>query len=133
MVLSDKKRKAVELLFESTEGEVAKKLKVSLETLAHWIEEMEFREALNFQMKGYQRTTTRMLSLLYLEACQELRGIIHDRDDKNRHRVAVDVLKAGGVLKDGTLEEVDYDPIGALIESLSEEEDGKEEERGGEE
>ena len=46
-MLSEKKKRAVELLFEDTEGEVAKKLKVSLETLAHWIEELEFREALN--------------------------------------------------------------------------------------
>ena len=127
-MLSEKKRRAVDLLFEHTEGEVAKKLKVSLETLAQWIEEMEFREALNFQMKGYQRTTSRMLALLYLECCRELRAIIHDKEDKNRHRVAVDLLKAGGVLKEGELSEVGYDPIEALIESLSEE-DGKPEKK----
>ena len=104
-MLTEKKRRAVELLFEDTEAEVAKKLKISLETLVQWIEELEFREALNGQIKGYQRSTTRLLSRLYLECCRELSVIIHDKEDKNRHRVAVDLLKAGGILREGPLEE----------------------------
>ena len=104
-MLTEKKRRAVELLFEHTEGEVAKKLKIGLETLVQWIEELEFREALNGHMKGYQRSTTRLLSRLYLECCRELNVIIHDRDDKSRHKVALDLLKAGGILREGPLEE----------------------------
>ena len=104
-MLSEKKRRAVDLLFEQTEGEVAKKLKVSLETLVHWIEELEFREAVNGQMKGHKRSTTRMLSLLYMECCRELSRIIHDKEDKTRHKVALDLLKAGGIFGDGPLEE----------------------------
>ena len=104
-MLSEKKRRAVELLFEDTEGEVAKKLKVSLETLVQWIEELEFREALNGQMKGHKRSTTRMLSLLYMECIRELGRIIHDKEDKTRHKVALDLLKAGGLLREGPLEE----------------------------
>lgn len=128
-MLNERKRKAVELLFEDTEAEVAKKLKIGLETLAHWIEELEFREALNLHMKGYQRTTARMLTLLYLECCRELREIVHDKDDKSRYKVAVDILKAGGVLKDGPLYGDDSDPIGDLIESLSTDDDDKEHEK----
>ena len=104
-MLTEKKRRAVELLFEDTEAEVAKKLKISLETLVQWIEELEFREALNGHMKGYQRSTTRLLSRLYLECCRELNAIIHDKEDKTRHRVALDLLKAGGLLREGPLEE----------------------------
>ena len=104
-MLTEKKRRAVELLFEHTEGEVAKRLKTSLDTLVSWIEELEFREAVNGHMKGYQRSTTRLLSRLYLECCRELSVIIHDKEDKNRHRVALDLLKAGGILREGPLEE----------------------------
>ena len=134
-MLSEKKRRAVDLLFEDTEGEVAKKLRVSLETLVHWIEELEFRDAINGQMKGYQRSTTRLLSLLYLECCRELGRIIHDKEDKNRHKVALDLLKAGGILREGPLVEGDDDPIGDLVRRLEEEDEVEEmrEEEDGEE
>ena len=125
-MLSEKKRHAVELLFEETEGEVAKKLKVSLETLVHWIEELEFRDAINGQMKGYQRSTTRMLSLLYLECCRELGRIIHDKEDKTRHKVALDLLKAGGILREGPLIEGDDDPVADMLRRMEEEDEVKE-------
>lgn len=127
-MLSEKKRRAAELLFEDTETEVAKKVKVSLDTLVHWIEELEFREMLNGQMKGYQRATNRLLSRLYVECCRELNHIIHDREDKSRHKVALDLLKAGGILREGPLEErPEEESVDEIIARLSME--GEERER----
>ena len=122
-MLSEKKRKAVEMLFEDTEAEVARKLKINLETLTQWVEELEFRQAVGLHMKGYQRATGRMLSVLYWLCCRELKAMVQDKEDKSRYKVAVDLLKAGGVLKEGALYGDDSDPIGDLIESLSKESD----------
>ena len=127
-MLTEKKRRAVEMLFESTEGEVATRLRISRQTLEHWIEELEFRQSIYGTMKGYRRATARMLSLLYLDACRELSAIIHDKEDKTRHRVAVDILKASGMLREDPLESEDYDPIGDLVERLSQEDESESEE-----
>jgi hypothetical protein len=120
-MLTEKKRRAVELLFECTEAEVARKLRISRRTLESWIGELEFRQAINGQINGNRRATVRMLSLLYLDSCRELSAIVHDKDDKTRHRVAVDILRASGLLKEGP-EEEDGDGIEELLARLGEEE-----------
>ena len=131
-MLTEKKRRAVELLFEGTEAEAAVKLRISRQTLEEWLEEREFRQAIRRYSAANRRATSRMLSSLYLEACRELNVVIHEREDRNRHRAMVDILKAGGLLKEGPVEE-DEEPgyVDRLLDRLAEAHE--EEEAGGDE
>lgn len=110
-MLSEKKRKAVELLFECLEGDVLTKLRLSKQMLDTWSEDWEFKDAIAAQVKSNRRTAVRLLSKLYLDAVLELREIITEKEDKNRHKVIVDVLKASGLLIPGSMEdELDSNP-----------------------
>ena len=128
-MLSEKKRRAVELLFEGTEAEAAVKLRVSRQTLEEWMEEREFQQAIRRHATANRRATSRMLSSLYLEACRELNVVIHERDDRNRHRAMVDILKAGGLLKEGPVEEEEIETVDEVLARFAEEDS---EETGGE-
>jgi hypothetical protein len=128
-MLTEKKRRAVELLFEGTEAEAAVKLRISRQTLEEWMEDREFRQAIRRYSAANRRATSRMLSSLYLEACRELNVVIHERDDRNRHRAMVDILKAGGLLKDGPVEEEEYETVDEMLERIA---GGHEEEEAGE-
>jgi hypothetical protein len=132
-MLTEKKRRAVELLFEGTEAEAAVKLRVSRQTLEEWMEEREFQQAVSRYARATRRATSRMLSSLYLEACRELNVVIHERDDRNRHKAMVDILKAGGLLKEGPVDEEEIDTIDEILarygEESEEEETGEDEHR----
>lgn len=104
-VLTEKQRRAVDLLFQYSDAEVAAKLRVSRQELESWTDEPEFVKAINTTLKANRRAVIRTLSRLYLDACLELHAIIHEKEDKSRHRAMVDILKAGGFLKDKALEE----------------------------
>jgi len=127
-MLSQKKRRAVELLFEGTEAEAAVKLRISRQMLEEWMEDREFQQAVSRHARATRRATSRMLSSLYLEACRELNVVIHERDDRYRHRAMVDILKAGGLLKDGPVEEEDEEPgyVDRLLDRLAEEQEEEE-------
>ena len=126
-MLSEKKRRAVELLFEGTEAEAAAKLRISRQTLEEWMEDREFQQAVSRYARANRRATSRMLSSLYLEACRELNVVIHEREDRNRHRAMVDILKAGGLLKDEPVDE-DEEPgyVDRLLDRLAEEQEEEE-------
>ena len=104
-MLSEKKQKAVELLFEFTEAEVAAKLKINRKMLREWMNELEFQQAIGEEIRANRQASVRKLSRLYLDACKEINEIIHEKEDKNRHRVIVDILKVSGLLKASTEEE----------------------------
>ena len=126
-MLTEKKRRAVELLFEGTEAEAAVKLRISRQTLEEWMEDREFQQAVSRYARANRRATSRMLSSLYLEACRELNVVIHEREDRNRHRAMVDILKAGGLLKDEPVDE-DEEPgyVDRLLDRLAEEQEEEE-------
>lgn len=119
-MLGEKKRRAVELLFDHTEPEVAKKLRIGREELEEWFADMKFREAINTELRGYRRSSVRMLAKLYLNATMELGEIIRGKEDNGRYKIIVDILKASGVLKASRIEEEESDdPVAAILRKYS--------------
>ena len=116
----------MELLFELPCEEIAAKLRIKPETLDAWMQDPEFREALQDRIKENRQATVRILSRLYLDTCREISALVHSDDDKNKPKVMLDLLKASGLLKEMGLEQ--GDPIGALIQRLSQQQEDEAEE-----
>jgi len=119
-MLTSTQLKAVDLLFQVTDEEAARKLKIKQETLETWKSDPEVARAVREQLKSNRQAVARKLSRLYLDACRELGAALNAEDTKDKAKVAIEILKASGLFKDGPLE--DDDPIADLIEKLSEEE-----------
>lgn len=118
-MLTSTQIKAVDLLFQVTDEEAARKLKIKQETLEAWKRDPELAQAIRDQLKSNRQAAIRKLSKLYLDACRELQAALNAEDGKDKAKVAIEILKASGLFKD---EIEDDDPIGDLIERLSEEE-----------
>ena len=131
-MLSDRKQRAVDLLFECTEAEVAAKLRISRQMLREWLKELEFQQAIGEEIRSIRQAAVRKLSRLYLDACREINEIIHEKEDKNRHKVIVDILKVSGLLKESTEEDAagGLDSIETLVAKLAAEDEEAEEEMG---
>ena len=117
-MLTSTQIKAVDLLFQVTDKEAARKLKIKKETLEAWMRDPEVAQAIRDEMKSNRQAAVRKLSRLYLDACRELEAALNAEDGKDKAKVAIEILKASGLFKD---EMEDDDPIGDLIERLSEE------------
>ena len=115
-MLTDRQNKAVAMLFELTDDEIARTLRIKRETLEAWKQEPAFVQAVCDRIRENRRTAVRILSQLYVKACRELAALIED--DKNKPKVIVEILKASGIFKELGLDEGDY--IGNLLERLSE-------------
>ena len=124
-MLSRTQSRAVELLFEYTDEEVAAKLRIKRETLESWKQNPEFVQAVQERLKENRQAAVRILSRVYLDACREIEALIRSDDDKNKHKVIVDILKASGLLKELGAEECDY--VGSLLQRLADEPDEEEE------
>ena len=124
-MLSSTQSRAVELLFEFTDAEVAAKLRIKRETLEAWKQNPEFVQAVQERLKENRQAAVRILSRVYLDACREIDALIRSDDDKSKHKVIVDILKASGLLKELGAEETDY--VDALLQRLADEQDGEEE------
>ena len=120
-MLNDKQTKAVGMLFEMTDEEVIRSLRIKRETLEAWKSEPEFAETLRNRLKENRRTAARILSRLYVEASRELEALIRSDDEKNKPKAIIEVLKVSGLFKELGLEE--GDSIGALLERLADEND----------
>lgn len=125
-MLTIRQTRAVKLLFELTDAEAADKLKISRATLDEWKQNPEFVEAVQQRLKENRQAAIRILSRLYLDACRELDALLRSDDDKNKHRVIMELLKASGLLKELGITDGDY--VGALIRKLSESEEDEDEE-----
>lgn len=127
-MLTEKKRRAVDMLFEESEAAVAEKLKITRAVLKEWIAEIEFQEALGDEMRANRQSSARLLSRLYLNACKELDQIIHEKEDKNRHRIIVELLKVSGLLKESMLDESGggADPIQAMLARIPDDDEDSE-------
>ena len=133
-MLSDKKQKAVDLLFEFTEAEAAAKLRINRTILREWMNELEFQQAIGEEIRANRQASVRKLSRLYLDACKEMNEIIHEKEDKNRHRVIVDILKVSGLLKASTVEDSagGLNSVQALVAKLADEDEESEDDSDGE-
>lgn len=125
-MLTDSQNKSVKLLFQLTDAEVARKLKISQKTLETWKSDPEFSQAIKRQLVENRRSAVRMLSRLYTDACKELDTILKSDDHKDKPKVIIEILKASGLFKELGLEDGDY--VGNLLEGLADE--NEETERG---
>ena len=120
-MLGIKQKRAVALLFEMTEAEVAKTLRISRATLDAWKAKPEFVEAVQQHLKDNRQASIRMLSRINLDACREAEAMLRSDDDKNKPRLIMDLLKASGLTKEAGFEEAD--PVGDIMRRFSNEED----------
>lgn len=97
-MLDRKQRKAVALLFQSTDEEVIRRLKIDRETLQEWKRDPQFAQALCDFVRDNRLTAIRFISKRVVEAAQELEMMIKSADEKIRHKVIIDLLKASGLL-----------------------------------
>ncbi len=119
-MLTNTQTKAVGMLFEFTDREVARRLRIKPETLRAWKRNPEFAQAVADRLKENRLTAVRILSRLYVEACRELEALIKSGDDKNKPKIIIEVLvKTSGLFKELGLEEGDY--VGNLLERLADE------------
>jgi len=118
-MLTEKQTKAVEMLFELTDDEVARRLKIKPATLEAWKRNPEFAQALRRRLMENRRAAARILSRLYVEASRELEALIRSDDDKNKPKAIIELLKVSGIFKELGLEE--EDDIGGLLERLADE------------
>jgi hypothetical protein len=127
-MLTNAQIRAIGLLFESSEDEVARRLKVRRETLEEWKQDPEFIRAIGERLKGNRQAAVRILSRLYLDACRELEKLVQSDDDKNKPKILIEVLKASGLFKELGLDEGDFvgNLLGRLADESEEAESGEE-------
>jgi len=124
-MLTERQRKAVGLLFELTDEEAARKLKVRPEVLDAWKRDPEFVRAIRERVAENRQSGMRILSELCADICREVSDLIRSGGDANRIKLLVDVLKAAGLFKEAVQaadQETEDDSIGELIERLAGEE-----------
>ena len=119
-MLTSTQIRAVDLLFQVADEEAARKLKIKKDTLEAWKQDPEVAQAIRDQLKSNRQAAVRKLSRLYLDACRELEAALNAEDGKDKAKVAIEILKASGLFKD---EIEDDDPIGDLIERMSQEDE----------
>ncbi len=120
-MLSQKMLKAAELLFRHTDEEVARKLKISRATLDTWKRDPEFAQALCDFVRDNRLTAIRFISKRVVEAAQELEAMIRSADEKVRHKVIIDLLKASGLLAaDHSAGEDEGDGFTAILKHIAE-------------
>lgn len=97
-MLDPRQRRAVALLFQSTDEEVIRKLKINRQLLDEWKRDPQFAQALCDFVRDNRLTAIRFISKRVVEAAQELEAMIKTADEKVRHKVIIDLLKASGLL-----------------------------------
>lgn len=123
-MLDNRKRKAIALLFQHIDDEVARKLKISRETLEGWKRDPEFAQALCEFVQENRLAAVRFISRRVVEAAQELEAMIKSSDEKVRHKVIIDLLKASGLLAaDHSTAEDDGAGFSAVLRRFAEVED----------
>lgn len=97
-MLDQKRRRAAALLFEFTDEEVIRKLRINRETFEEWKRDPEFARVLCDFVRENRLAAIRFISMRVVEAAQELKAMIEASDEKVRHKVIIDLLKASGLL-----------------------------------
>lgn len=118
-MLSKMQKKAVGLLFEKSDAEVAARLKIKQSELDAWKSDPEFVQALCDRLRENRRVASRILSRICVDACRELQALIGSDDDKNKPKAIIEVLKASGLFKDMVGGDGDY--VGNLLGRLADE------------
>ena len=119
-MLDQKQSKAVSLLFQCTDEEVIRKLKINRETLDEWKRDPQFAQALCDFVRDNRLTAIRFISKRVVEAAQELEAMIKNADEKVRHKVIIDLLKASGLLAAEHIVDDEADGFTAVLNRISE-------------
>lgn len=96
-MLSWKQRRAVKLMFQKSDDEVAEEVGVKLKTVARWRRMPEFREALVAEEKLIRASAARIASDASLEAARNLHKIMAEGKDG---KLSLDILKASGAFEE---------------------------------
>jgi hypothetical protein len=116
-MLSKNQLRAVGLLFEMTDEEVARRLRISRDTLDQWKQSPEFVQALCERLKENRQMAGRILSQICVQACRQLQHLIESDDERNKPKAIIDVLKASGLFKELEVSEGDY--VSSLLERFA--------------
>jgi hypothetical protein len=95
-MLTAKQKKAVRLMFQMTDDEVAREVGVTPETVALWRRRLEFAEALASEERAIRAAASRIAAGASLEAARRLRHTLEHGGDK----ALLDVLKASGAFQE---------------------------------
>lgn len=103
-MLTKKQCKAVKLLFQKSEEEVASELGIKVETIEKWKMTRKFRRALVEEGRAIRAAAARITSEASLTAAKNLQRLLSDAKDG---KLALDTLKASGAFteKEGSGEE----------------------------
>lgn len=119
-MLDQKQRKAVSLLFQCTDEEVIRKLRINREILDEWKRDPQFAQALCDFVRDNRLTAIRFISKRVVEAAQELEAMIKNADEKIRHKVIIDLLKASGLLAAEHVVDDEADGFTAMLNRIAE-------------
>jgi len=119
-MLDKRKRRAAALLFEHTDDEAARMLKVGRRTLEAWKRDPEFAQALCDFVRENRLAAVRFISMRVVEASRELEAMIRSGDEKVRHKVIIDLLKASGLLAADHAEGGESEGFSAILRRISE-------------
>lgn len=96
-MLSAKQRKAIKLMFQKPEEEIAAELGVTAEVIAKWRLNPEFRKALAAEERAIRASASRLTSEASLMAAKNLHTLLADPKDA---KLALDTLKASGAFEE---------------------------------
>ncbi|MEN6372313.1 MAG: hypothetical protein ABFD64_09910 [Armatimonadota bacterium] len=108
-MLSKKQRKAIKLMFQKPDEEVAAEVGVSIETIAKWRLFKEFQKALAAEERVIRAAAARITSDASLVAAKNLHSLLSKSADG---KLSLDTLKASGAFAERgeeageTLEEI---------------------------
>ncbi|MHB1000133.1 MAG: hypothetical protein ACYC27_12885 [Armatimonadota bacterium] len=127
-MLTNTQNRAVNMMFDSTEEEVARQLRIRKETLDLWKDNPDFTRKLSMKQRENRESARRILSRICVDACRELESLIKSDDSKDKPKAIIEVLKASGIFKELGAEEVDgmSELLGRLADESEDIESGEE-------
>jgi len=96
LMLSESQCKAIRLMFDKPDEDVAAEIEVSPDTISEWKQDPEFRQALSLAERAIKSTTARLASAAVLIAAMNLKAALRDNKD---NKLALDTLKSSGAFE----------------------------------
>jgi hypothetical protein len=126
-MLSNRQRKAVRLLFEMPDDQVAEELGIQTRTLRRWKGQREFIEAVVGKGRESQESIRRIASNVVIHGATRLREALVMEDRKADLKVLCDLVKSTGVLADILKSEEGGEELHVLLDRIAAEPDPAEE------
>jgi len=120
-MLSWRQRRAVKLLFQKPEEEVAAEVGVRPETIAAWRRQREFREALAAEERNVRSAATRIASDASLLAARNLHSLLSGEKDG---KLSLDTLKASGAFEERESED-DGETLADIVREMADRDESR--------